>query len=762
MDGSDLDRSALLDAAGVGLAEVDPGSWRFLEVSSYFCTLIGSSREELRGKTLLDISHADDRAHHLAGLVGLLKVGGKFEIEARCVDKDGNARWVRVTCTMFAPEVRPRPRLVAVVHDVTTFRLALEALRRSEVAQRERAEQLDGVLSTAPAAIWIAHDAACERITGNPESYRLLRMSLGDNVSASAPTEPRPFQEMQDGRPIAPQDLPLQRTIRTGIEIVNADLSLAFEDGSVRHLVGNARPVRGIDGTICGGVAAFVDVTERKAIQAALERRERDLATLTDNSPAIMTRFDRDLRHLFVSAAITRATGKLPSEIIGRTNRELGMPEDVCKLWDEATRSVFETGEPEKIQFDFAGPTGLRHYEAQVVPERDDKGDVAQVLCVTSDMTSHRAAEAALARASSQKDEFLATLAHELRNPLAPIRHGLQILQGAGVVEPTGRVLDIMQHQLDHLVRIVDDLLDVSRISSGKIVLQCEATSLQRVTRLACDAIQPAIHAATQDLIISLPEDPIEIEADPTRVAQVIGNLLTNATKYTGTGGEIRVVVDRDDASGRVCIVDSGIGIPGDMLDRIFDLFTQVESHRAHAQGGLGLGLALVKKLVALHGGTITAHSDGPGHGSAFTVTFPLAQRAGVRASPPQGSESPLHTRRILVVDDNEDAADLLGELLRSLGHVVSVAYTGRQALDQARAVRPEVVLLDIGLPDTDGYAVARALRLDRDLPGLHLIAVTGWGSADDRRLAEDSGFDDHLTKPVLLRRLDEILRSRS
>jgi signal transduction histidine kinase/CheY-like chemotaxis protein/putative methionine-R-sulfoxide reductase with GAF domain len=351
-----------------------------------------------------------------------------------------------------------------------------------------------------------------------------------------------------------------------------------------------------------------------------------------------------------------------------------------------------------------------------------------------------------------RKDEFLATLAHELRNPLAPIRTGLEILKVAGDSERGRKLRDMMERQVGHMVRMVDDLLDVSRITRGKVELRRERVELRAVVDSALETSRPLIESAGHELRMELPADPLFLDADPTRLAQVFANLLNNAAKYTLAGGRIRLSAEREAARVIVRVEDTGVGIPADMLPKVFDMFTQVGRSIDRAQGGLGIGLTLVQRLVAMHGGTIDAESEGPGRGSTFTVRLPLAAVEEARptsAAQGNGTSRAVASLRVLVVDDNVDGAESLSVLLQLSGHETRAAHSGSDALVAAQQLGPDVVFLDIGLPGMNGYEVAQRLRAVPDLARCVLVALTGWGTEEDRRQARAAGFDHHLTKPV-------------
>ncbi len=370
----------------------------------------------------------------------------------------------------------------------------------------------------------------------------------------------------------------------------------------------------------------------------------------------------------------------------------------------------------------------------------------------------------ALREADRRKDEFLATLAHELRNPLAPIRNALQILKMPRVdVETAARSRDMMERQVHHLVRLVDDLLDVSRVMRGKIELRRERVELASVVARAVETVQPLVDAQGHELSVRLPQESLPLDADPVRLTQVVGNLLTNAAKYTERGGRICVTAGREGDAAVLRVRDSGIGIATDMLPRIFDLFVQVDHDAGRSQGGLGIGLTLVKNLVEMHNGRVEARSDGPGRGSEFVVWLPLHPVGGEDLSP-EGATSdappaaPRSGYRLLVVDDNQDAANSLATLLRLEGHEARVAYSGVAALQMTKAFTPDAVFMDLGMPGMDGYETARRMRAQPGLERTILAALTGWGQQEDRRRTSEAGFNYHLVKPPEPEALEEIL----
>jgi PAS domain S-box-containing protein len=523
-------------------------------------------------------------------------------------------------------------------------------------------------------------------------------------------------------------------------------------------------PLREPAGQVSGILVHGLDRTEEFEKAEKIRRQERELRSMADNTPDVLTRFDRQLRHVFVNSAIERITGRKVEELIGKTNRELGMPLHLCDQWDAAINHVFERGSHSSLDFEWETPNdGVRHYSCRLVPEFNEQGGVESVLGVTHDITHRKAFERELSEQARRKDEFLATLAHELRNPLAPIRTGLQVLKLAPDSAAAARTLPMMERQLGQMVRLIDDLLDVSRITSGKIVLRRERITLQTVAASAVEASRPLIDAAGHSLMVDLPAEPVWLDADPTRMAQVISNLLSNSAKYTRAGGQIWLAARLAGGQVRITVTDNGMGIPEDMLSGVFDMFTQINRTLDRSEGGLGLGLSLVRTLVDLHGGSVRADSRGIDQGSEFTVTLPVATPPATQ--PEDGAEPvpkpvPAGGRRILVVDDNVDAAETMAMLLDLSGYDARAAFSGPEALVLAQSFRPELVFLDIGLPGMNGYEVAAKLRADPATRAVRLIALTGWGTGDDQRKSAMAGFDAHVTKPVEAGQIESVLET--
>jgi PAS domain S-box-containing protein len=400
--------------------------------------------------------------------------------------------------------------------------------------------------------------------------------------------------------------------------------------------------------------------------------------------------------------------------------------------------------------------------EDSAAPIRDKKGNVCGAVMVFHDVTKRRRAEQALRDTDRRKDEFLATLAHELRNPLAPIRQAAHILRAQTATEAQKLwSQDVIDRQVQHMALLIDDLLDISRVSRGTLDLRIATTELAEVIEAAIETARPIVDAKRHKLSVETPHEAVKFAADPLRLAQVLSNLLTNAAKYTDPGGQIRLRAWSDSQAITLSVSDNGIGIPTDNIESVFAMFSQVKASQDRSDGGLGIGLALAKGLVELHGGTIEATSEGLGKGSEFIVRLPH----GVISAPVPHETAAASTalarhRRILIADDNHDAADSLAVLLQMQGHEVTVVRNGREALTTINAVRPEIALLDIGMPELDGYEVARQVRQNTLGRAVTLIAVTGWGQDRDKARALGAGFNHHLTKPIEPTQLLDLIRS--
>jgi PAS domain S-box-containing protein len=515
------------------------------------------------------------------------------------------------------------------------------------------------------------------------------------------------------------------------------DLRMPGGDGGLR-LHSTKFPLRDADGRRYLG-AVTIDVTAQR-------RSEEQLQLVTDTVSAGMVRVSGELRYLWVNRVFASWVGSTPQamvgspivDVIGRDGVEALQPYSEELL---AGRRV----EYERLAH-FAG-LGLRWIYSVAEPVFDASGRPDGWVAVISDIHERKQAQEALRESDRRKDQFLATLAHELRNPLAPIRNAVALLAYERELPPKLEwARAVIDRQVEQMTRLIEDLLDISRITSGKLLIRREPVTLGAVIELALETSRPHIDAAEQHLSVHLPARDQWLDADRTRLAQVFANLLNNAAKYTPRGGSIAVGARREGADIVITVEDTGRGFPPEMAERIFDAFTQWQAE-GQASAGLGIGLALVRGIVELHGGRVEASSPGPGKGGRFSVRLPAAQpmSEGGRASAPSlPSGAGL---KVLVADDNRDAADSLARILAAYGHDVRVAYDGSAALEECARFAPHAAVLDIGMPGADGYEVARELRSRK--ARVHLIALTGWGQENDRSRALAAGFDHHLTKPA-------------
>jgi signal transduction histidine kinase len=453
-----------------------------------------------------------------------------------------------------------------------------------------------------------------------------------------------------------------------------------------------------------------------------------------------------------VNAAFVQQTGL--ADAVGQRMRALAPGHE--QFWFDTYGRIARSGRPER--FEHVATALDRWYEVYAFRIGEPGQDL--VAALFNDVSERKRGEQALQEADRNKDEFLAILAHELRNPLAPLRTALQIMKLArGDAEVTERARVMMERQVEHMVSLVDDLMDVSRISRGLVRIERRRVDLTAIARHAVEATESAVRQREHELDLQLPDDAVCVEADAMRMTQALSNLLLNAAKYTPRGGRLSLTVRKQDGSALACVADNGIGIPPEMLRRVFDLFTQVGNARSMAQGGLGIGLAIVKQIVAMHDGSVQAESGGPGQGSRFTVRLPLA--AGTPAAAPTvpaPPAAPAAARRVLVADDNIDAAESLAVVLQLMGHEVHVVFDGQQAVEAAQRLRPQVVLLDIGMPRVDGIAAARRIRALPQGDAITLVAVTGWGQDGDRSASGAAGFDHHLVKPIDIGQLLQVI----
>jgi signal transduction histidine kinase/ActR/RegA family two-component response regulator len=523
-------------------------------------------------------------------------------------------------------------------------------------------------------------------------------------------------------------------------------------------------PVRDEDGTVAGMFCACVEMTGEVLAERYREEENLRLTTLFEQAPGIIAVL-RGPEHRFelTNRSYMQLIGH--RELIGKPARQ-ALPEVADQGFFELLDQVYQTGEPFvghavplRVQREANGPLEERFIDFVYQPIRGPKGEIEGIFVEGSDVTMRKRVEDELRAANRQKDQFLAMLAHELRNPLAPITTAAQLLQRGSLDPQRARhASDIIVRQAEHMTDLVNDLLDVSRVTRGLAEIEKEDLEVSAIVQGAVEQVRPLLDMKRHELRLDLPAQPLHVSGDRTRLVQVVSNILNNAAKYTPPAGRILLRVTRDDSEAVIAVSDNGQGIEPQVLPYIFDLFTQAERTPDRSQGGLGIGLALVKSLVALHGGRVAAFSEGLNKGSEFVIRLPLLQAAQEPAAQGQAAQADGGPVRVLVVDDNADAAQMLATLLEAHGHAVSVEYDGTSGLARALRERPDVMLLDIGLPDMDGHELARRLRASPDTANALLIALTGYGQSEDREQARQAGFDRHLVKPADLSELLRIL----
>jgi PAS domain S-box-containing protein len=556
-------------------------------------------------------------------------------------------------------------------------------------------------------------------------------------------------------------------TLAAAGQTFRGELPYFLADGSERMADVTIQPIRDETGRVLFLAPTGTDITDRKRAEADREK----FVTLIENSTDFIGMCDLQGLPFFVNRAGLEMMGLDSIEQARRTAvRDFFFPEDQLRIMNEFFPAVLEKGHGEiEVRFRHFKTGEARWMAYKVLTLTDSAGQPLGLATVSQDVTERKRLEdnlrklaADLSEADRRKDEFLATLAHELRNPLAPLCNMLEVLKragGDGAMLQTAR--DTIERQLGQLVRLVDDLLDLNRITHNRLELRPSQVELASVIRQAVEACRPLADSAGHELRITLPAEPIYLHADAARLAQVFGNLLNNSCKYTSPGGKIWVTAERLGSEVVVAFKDTGTGIPPDKLDSIFDMFTQVDRSLEGSRGGLGIGLTLVKRLVRMHGGSIEARSPGEGQGSEFVVRLPILIGTLKAVTPgPTAAQEPPQTRRILVVDDNRDSAESLAMVLTIMGNETHMAHDGVAAVEAIEKHRPEVVLLDIGLPKLSGHDVCRRVREQSWGKDIVIIALTGWGQEEDRRKSREAGFDGHLVKPVDPAALLELLSS--
>lgn len=648
--------------------------------------------------------------------------------------------------------------VMMVMVAVLTYGRELSRTLSAESALRESQEMLSLAMRGGRMGAWV-RDLAAHKVWWTRELEALFGLPPGGFKGTEAD-----FLEF-----VHEQDRPLllkavEAAIATGKDYA-IEFRFRHHSGSWRWMDGRGHAIYGEDGGATRLFGVGIDITERRQAEESARQNEARFRTLADAIPQLVWMARPDGWIDWYNSRWYDYTGTTPADMEGWGWQSVHDPAVLPTVLERWKKSI-ATGEPFEMVFPLRGADKIfRIFLTRVMPLKDDRGQVLHWFGTCTDITTQRQAEEALRIADHRKDAFIATLAHELRNPLAPIRNAVEIMrrQGCGSVEQSA-ARDIIDRQARHLTRLVDDLLEVSRITSGKVQLRMERVALATPLNDAVEAVRPLTQSSGHTLTVTIPEEAIFLMGDPTRITQVALNLLNNAAKFTPRGGHIWLSAERVGNEAFIHVRDTGIGIPAEHLSRIFEMFSQVTSPIERAAEGLGIGLALVRGLLELHGGGIQAKSSGAGKGSEFIVRLPVApiEDASLAASRP-GREARAAgiRRRVLVVDDSPDAAESLSQLVRLFGHEVREAHDGIEAIQIADAFRPDVVLLDLGLPKLNGFDAARELRKRARGRSLLIIAVTGWGQDEDRRKSAEAGFDLHLTKPIDAPQLQALLGAR-
>ncbi len=745
-----------LDSAGLGAWNIDPAAGT-LTTDERFRIIFRGCLEPVPYELAVATLHPDDRQRVLDAIAAATRpdAPAPYAEEYRVVHPDGSVRWVFAKGRANFTGAGPDRRLVSfdgTLADVTERKQA-DAERERLVSIVENSSDFIGYAGIEGVPAFV--NRAGRELVGLGEHDDIGRTAVLDYFVP----EQRGFvaevvlpAALADGRWVGELTF---RNFRTGAEIpVVLDL-FRVDDPATGRPINFATVTR--------------DITKQRQAAAALRQAEEQFRTLADTIPQLAWMAEPDGHIFWYNRRWYEYTGTTLDQMKGWGWESVHDSHELRRMlvtW----RAALASGEPWEDVFPLRRADGeMRWHLSRAQPLRNERGEVVRWFGTNTDVTEQRRLESELRDADRRKDQFLATLAHELRNPLAPISNGLQAWPFVKDDPAEMELLrEAMARQVGQMTRLIDDLLDVSRITQGKIALRRERTDLRAVLDAAVEAVRPFVEARGHRLTISVPDPPPVLHADFARLVQAFSNLINNAAKYTPDGGRIDVSarVEADPAGGldraTVSVTDDGPGLPADMLGRIFEMFTQVDQTLDRAHGGLGIGLTLVKTLVELHRGTVTAASDGPGAGSTFTVTLPLAAAEPAATAAPTPAEPPaaLPSARVLVVDDMRSSGRTLGLMLKGIGQEVRVEHDGPAALAATAEFDPQVVLLDIAMPGMNGYEVCRLLRercADSDRRPF-LVALTGYGQEEDRRRAFDAGFDRHLVKPTSLAALMEVL----
>jgi PAS domain S-box-containing protein len=738
----------LFEEPGAGRCLLAPDG-RVLRVNGEWLRSAGRALDEATGADAVAL-FPETRDVALA-LHARARAGRRVEVPRHPRRIDGRETW-------WEGSIAPVPMeggtgLLVTLHEVAgEGRPGVEEQERVASEARLNASRLRTLISTLPVGVTVS-DAAGRFTLVNDEANAILGGVTGDVGGPSGGyTLERPA-----GGPFPPAELPLVRALR-GEATRSVEMVAKRADGTERVLLAAGAPVRDGRGAIDGAIAVLQDITDRKRAELALRASEERFRLLTEAMPQIVCVLGADGRPEYVNTSWVAFSGLDLAATMRAGWEGVLHPDDLPAAY-ECRRRALKTLRPQDVEVRYRAADGShRWFLSRLAPVVAD-GRVVRLVGAAMDIDDRKRMEAALRDEDRRKTEFLGVLSHELRNPLAPIRNSIYLLERAAPgSEQATRAREVIRRQTEHLTRLIDDLLDVTRISRGKIALQRARVDLREIVRKTTDDVLSVFAYAGVALHVDYgAPGPVWIDADPTRIAQVIGNLLHNAVKFTPGGGAVAVSVVAQGGRAELRVRDDGIGMEPATIERMFEPFAQADQTLARTNGGLGLGLALVKGLVELHGGTVEARSEGIGRGAAFAVRLPLSESgraAGEDALPAARTQG----RLVLVIEDNADAGQSLAEILELHGHRVRVARDGRSGLALARELAPDVVLCDIGLPDLDGYEVARTLRRDAALRSMRLVALSGYAQPEDRERALAAGFDVHLAKPADLDTLAKAL----
>ncbi len=755
------ERAALLESITDAFYALDR-QWRFTYLNQRALEYFGRTREDLLGRVAWEVFPAGE---------GTL-FQGQYEravLEQRSVAFEAcsriSNRWVDV-------RAYPRPQGLAVYFRDITERKRAEQEREATIRrEREANALLDTIFASAPIGLaFLDRELRFRRINA--------RLAEIDGLPAEAHIGKRPDELLPKLDYVQRLLAEWRGVIDTGRPLLGVELQGQTPTGETGTWLGSFYPVcmgspACTNGEPIGLGVVFQEITEQKRVEEELRQSEERYRAFVANSSEGIWLFEVDepldlslpidtqIEYMYEHARLAELNDAMArmygyehaEELLGARVGQL-LPRDhpeTQTFLSKVVESGYSITDAESAETDRDG--NIHYFANSMVPVIVD-GKILRAWGMQRDITQSKLAEERLREADRRKDEFLAILAHELRNPLAPIRNGLQILRLRAASDPTAqRTASMMDRQLTHLVRLVDDLLDVSRITHGRLELRTQTLQLTDVLARAIETSRALIEAQAHELVVDVRTEGLMIEGDTDRLAQAFSNLLSNAAKYTDRGGRISLIVDREGDEAVVQVKDTGIGIPPSALDHVFDMFSQMRAHPTRAEG-LGIGLSLTRTLVQMHHGSITAASEGPGMGSSFTVRLPLAL-PHVEAPPAgalgSGAGSPSGKRqwRVLVVDDNVDAAESLAMLLELGGHDVRTASDGQEAIDIASTFHPHIIFMDVGMPRMSGLEASQRIRALPQCRDTLIVALTGWGQEEDRQRTKAAGMDHHLTKPV-------------